>query len=80
MRMQRFYGVLHADIVTGSSLLTAPARRAPGLTLIAILTLALGIGANTTMFTVIESVLLRPLPYTNAERLFYIVSRWRNNI
>ncbi|HEY1902017.1 MAG TPA: ABC transporter permease [Terracidiphilus sp.] len=46
--------------------------KAPGLALLAILTLALGIGANTAIFTVIESVLLRPLPYAHSNRLLYI--------
>jgi putative ABC transport system permease protein len=46
--------------------------KTPGLALLAILTLALGIGANTAIFTVIESVLLRPLPYAHSERLLYI--------
>jgi predicted permease len=46
--------------------------KAPGMALLAILTLALGIGANTAMFTVTESVLLRPLPYAHSGRLVFI--------
>jgi len=48
--------------------------RTPGLTGIAILTLALGLGASATVFAVVDAILLKPLPYSNAER---IVIPWR---
>ena len=51
-------------------------RRNPGSTLVAVLTLALGIGATTAMFSVIYATWLAPLPYRDAERLVMVWSRF----
>src|SRR5690606_14044335 len=47
-------------------------RKSPGFTAVAILTLALGIGANTAIFSVVSGLLLNPLPYPDSERIMQI--------
>src|SRR5262245_27188564 len=49
-------------------------RRAPGLALTTVLTIALGVGAATAMFAVLNGVVLRPLPYPDADRLLRVWS------
>jgi putative ABC transport system permease protein len=54
-------------------------RRAPGFTIMAIAVIALGVGATTSLFTVVRSILLRPLPFRDPDRLVMIFEHFRNH-
>ncbi|HEV8233853.1 MAG TPA: hypothetical protein VGP84_04610, partial [Gemmatimonadaceae bacterium] len=51
-------------------------RSSPAFTIAAVLTLAIGIGANTAIFSAVDGVLLKPLPFANADR---IVTLWQTD-
>ena len=53
-------------------------RRNPGFTIVAVLTLALGIGATTAMFSVVEGAVLNPFPYADSHRLAVVVARYQD--
>jgi hypothetical protein len=55
-------------------------RRDPSFTFIAVQTLALGIGANTAIFSVIDALILRPLPYPESDRLMAVTFDNKINI
>src|SRR2546421_5987387 len=75
LSVERHMGNLFADVRYAVRLLI----KKPGFAAVAILTLALGIGATTAIFTVVHAVLLRPLPFRDADRLVQVRITGRNN-
>ncbi len=73
VRMGQTINTMWQDLRYGARILLTK----PGFTIIAVITLALGIGANTTIFSVINSLLLKPLPFPEAERLVLL---WESQV
>jgi predicted permease len=71
MRRSEWWQTAKQDLVFAARQL----RKSPGFTTIAVLTLALAIGANSAIFSVVYSVLLKPLPYSDANRVFRLQQR-----
>ena len=68
----RLLGDLAQDLRYGMRVLT----KAPAFTTVAVLTLALGIGATTAIFSVVDSLLLKPLQYPDADRIIRVLTHW----
>jgi predicted permease len=73
-RVTQIIGELRQDAIVGLRLL----GRSPGFAVVSILTLALGIGANTAIFSALDAVLLRPLPYPAPDRLVEVFETLEN--
>ncbi|MGH9314415.1 MAG: ADOP family duplicated permease [Vicinamibacterales bacterium] len=76
MRRREYLGELRQDVGFGLRQLAAN----PGFSLVAVLTLALGIGATTAIFSAVNAVVLRPLPFPEPERLAFVFNSWRGNL
>ncbi len=76
MRRREYLGELRQDVTFALRQLAA----SPAFTLIAVLTLALGIGATTAIFSVVNAVVLRPLPVPRPEQLMVVFSEWRGQL
>jgi putative ABC transport system permease protein len=71
IRRASMWDSLRQDVAFGARML----RRQPGFTSVAVLALTLGIGANTAIFSVVDAVLWRPLPYARADRIVSIAEQ-----
>ena len=73
MRRREYFSELRQDLVFGVRQLL----KNPGFTIVAILTLALGVGGTTAIFSAVNAVVLRPVPVAEPNRLTYVFSTWR---
>src|SRR5262249_28794752 len=76
MLQRRNIMALFESVVRETKTAARTLRRSPSFSIISILTLALGLGAATTIFTLLDRVVIRPLPYANVDRLAQIATAW----